>query len=237
MVRKLMVALAFAAAMTVGLAPKALADAAGAWQAYQASRYAAAAGEIKALAEAGEAVAQFYLGTLYADGLAVKRDYRRAAEWYVAAAIKGHGEAKFALGFLYLNGVGEGTDTVPADPAMAVRWLKEAAAEGNVAAQSALAVVYGEGYGLPRDVKESFRWAHVAALRGNAAAQYQMGLLKAETLEVPFWSEAYTWFLLAGRQGYPAARENAAMVARQLDAKTLSEAVIRADDFVPRPAR
>ncbi len=237
MVRKLMVALAFAVAVTVGLAPKALADSAGAWQAYQAGKYAAAAGEIKALAEAGDAAAQFYWGTLYADGLAVKRDYRRAAEWYAAAAVKGHREAKFALGFLYLNGAGEGSGMVPADPALAARWLKEAAAEGDIAAQSALAAVYGEGYDLPRDPKESFRWAHVAALRGNATAQYQMGRLKAETLDIPSWSEAYTWFLLAERQGYPGAHESAAAVARQLDAKTTAEAVARADAFVPRPAK
>lgn len=237
MARKLMAALAFAVAVTVGLAPRALADAAGAWQAYQTGRYVAAAGEIKALAEAGDAAAQFYLGTLYADGLAVGRDHGKSAEWYVAAAARGQGDAKFALGFLYLNGAGEGAGAVPADPALAARWLKEAAAQGNVAAQSALAVAYGEGYGLPRDAKESFRWAHVAALRGNAAAQYQMGLLKAESPEIASWSQAYTWFLLAERQGYPGAHENAGVVARQLDPKTLSEAIIRADDFVVRPAK
>ena len=147
MARKLMAALAFAVAVTVGLAPRALADAAGAWQAYQTGRYVAAAGEIKALAEAGDAAAQFYLGTLYADGLAVGRDHGKSAEWYVAAAARGQGDAKFALGFLYLNGAGEGAGAVPADPALAARWLKEAAAQGNVAAQSALAVAYGEGYG------------------------------------------------------------------------------------------
>lgn len=237
MLRKLMVVLAFAIIATVGLGPRALADAAGAWQAYQSGQYAAAAREIKALAEGGDATAQFYLGTLHSDGLAVKRDYRRAAEWYAAAAAKGHDEAKFALGFLYFNGVGEGVGAVPADPVLAAPWLKAAAERGNVAAQSMLAVLYGEEYGLPRDPKESFRWAHVAALRGNVAAQYEMGRLKAETLDVPSWSEAYTWFLLADRHGYPGARESAAVVAGQLDAKTIAEAVVRADDFVPRPPR
>ncbi|MEK7821404.1 MAG: tetratricopeptide repeat protein [Pseudomonadota bacterium] len=237
MLRKLMVALAFAIIATAGFASRALADAAGAWQAYQSGQYAAAAREIKALAEAGDAAAQFYLGTFHSDGLAMKRDYRRAAEWYAAAAAKGHDDAKFALGFLYFNGAGEGAGAVPADPALAARWLKAAAERGNVAAQSMLAVLYGEGYDLPRDAKESFRWAHVAALRGNAAAQYQMGRLKAETLDVSSWSEAYTWFLLADRRGYPGARESTAVVAGQLDAKTLAEAVVRADDFVPRPPR
>ncbi|MBM3566643.1 MAG: sel1 repeat family protein [Alphaproteobacteria bacterium] len=234
MLRKLGVALAIVVAVVVGLVPRALADTAGAWQAYQAGRYAAAAKEFKALAETGDATAQFYLGTLYSDGLAVKRDYAQAAEWYAQAAVKGHADAGFMMGFMYLNGAGEGAGAVVADPAYAALWLRAAAEDGNAAAQAMLAVMQGEGYGIPKDAQESFRWAHVAAIRGNAAAQYEMGLLKTEVLEVPSWSEAYTWFLLAERQGYPGAKVSADVVARQLDPKTLSEAVVRADDFVPR---
>jgi TPR repeat protein len=238
MLKKLSLALGVAAAIAALLwavrSPGALADTAGAWQAYQSRNYAAAVKELTALAEAGDANAQFYLGTLYSDGKAVKRDYRQAVEWYGKAAAKGHGDAEFTLGFLYLSGAGEGAGAVPADTQLAAKWLKSAAAKGNVAAQSALATMYGEGYGVMRDTTESLRWAVPAAERGDAAAQYELGRLKTQSLSVESWGEAYTWFRLAEKQGYPGANESRRVVGNQLDPKTLGEAERRADLFLPR---
>lgn len=238
MLKKLSLAVAAAAALAALLwavrSPGALADTAGAWQAYQSRNYAAAAKELATLAEAGDANAQFYLGTLYSDGKAVKRDYRKAAEWYGKAAAKGHADAEFTLGFLYLSGAGEGEGAVPADTQLAAKWLKAAAAKGNVGAQSALATIYGEGYGVTRDSEESLRWAQNAAERGDAAAQYEMGRLRTLSFTVESWGEAYTWFRLAEKQGYPGASESRLVVAKQLDPKTIGDAERRADLFVPR---
>ncbi|MEQ9350036.1 MAG: sel1 repeat family protein, partial [Alphaproteobacteria bacterium] len=69
-----------------GAAPAARADALSAWQAYGEKRYAAALAELRPLARAGDAAAQFYLGTAYADGLAVPRNYALAARWSESAA-------------------------------------------------------------------------------------------------------------------------------------------------------
>lgn len=211
----------------------AVADGAGAWQAYRAGKYEAAFKELKALAEGGDADSQYYLGTLYSDGKVVKRDYRQAAEWYGKAASQGHGDAEFTLGFLYLAGAGEGTGAVFADLQLATKWLKMAAAKGHTAAQSALATVYGEGYGIARDIAQAQRWAEPAAARGDAAAQYELGRLKGQTLTVESWGEAYTWFRLAEKQGYPGAAENRAVVGKQIDAQTLAAAERRTDAFVP----
>jgi hypothetical protein len=238
MIRKLSLAVAAVAAVAALLwavrSPGALADAAGAWQAYQSRNYAAAAKELTALAEGGDSAAQFYLGTLYSDGKAVTRDYRKAVEWYGKAAAQGHGDAEFTLGFLYLSGAGEGAGAVPADAQLAAKWLKIAAAKGHVGAQSALATIYGEGYGVRRDTTESLRWAQNAAERGDAAAQYEMGRLRTLSLTVESWGEAYTWFRLAEKQGYPGASESRVVVGKQLDAKTIAEAERRVDLFVPR---
>lgn len=238
MVKKISLAVAVAVALLALLwavrSPGARADAAGAWQAYQTGKYAPAVKELAALAETGDANAQFYLGTLHSDGLAVKRDYRKALEWYGKAAAKGHGDAEFVLGFLYLSGAGEGAGAVPGDAQLAAKWLKAAAAKGNIAAQSALATIYGEGYGVIRDSTESLRWAQPAAERGDAAAQYEMGRIKSQSLTVEFWGEAYTWFRLAEKQGYPAATESRLAVGKQLDPKVMVEAERRADMFIPR---
>jgi TPR repeat protein len=237
MLKKVSIAVAAVVAIVALLwairSPGALADTASAWQAYRAGKYEAALKELKALAEGGDAGAQYYLGTLYSDGKAVKRDYRQAAEWYGKAASRGYGDAEFTLGFLYLTGAGEGASAVPADRQLATKWLKIAAAKGYVAAQSALAMVYGEGYGVARDTAEAQRWAEPAATRGDAAAQYELGRLKAQTLTVESWGEAYTWFRLAEKQGYPGAAENRAVIGKQIDAQALAAAERRADTFVP----
>ena len=238
MLKKLSLVLAAAVAIAALLwairSPGAFADASGAWQAYRAGKYESAVKELATLAEKGDANAQYYLGTLYSDGLAVKRDYRRAVEWYAAAAAKGHGDAEFTLGFLYYSGAGEGLGTVPADTQLAVKWLKAAAVKDNIAAQSALAMIYGRGYGMTLDPAELLRWAEPAATRGDAAAQYEMGRLKAQMLTVDSWGEAYTWFRLAEKQGYPGAAESCVVVGKQLDQKTLIDAEQRSNLFVPR---
>ncbi len=226
-------ALAIVALLWAVRSPGAFADASGAWRAYKDGKYAPALKELATLAEGGDANAQYYLGTLYSDGLAVKRDYRRAVEWYEKAATKGHGDAAFTLGFLYLTGVGEGAVAVPADIQLAVKWLKVSGDKGNVAAQSSLATIYGRGFGMALDPAEPLRWAAPAAARGDAAAQYEMGRLKAQSLTVESWGEAYTWFRLAEKQGYPGAAESRVAVGKQIDPKTLADAERRADLFVP----
>ncbi len=89
-----------AAALSIGFPAQAWADAESGWRAYLAGDHAAAAGELGPLAEAGEAQAQFYMGTLAEQGAGVPQDYRRALEWYALAAGQGHAGAQFALGLL-----------------------------------------------------------------------------------------------------------------------------------------
>lgn len=237
MVKKISLVVALAAALAALLwavrAPGAFADASGAWQAYRTGKYAPAVKELAALAETGDANAQFYLGTLYSDGLAVKRDYRKAIEWYGKAAAKGHGDAEFVLGFLHLSGAGEGASAVPADRNEAVRWLGLAASKGNVAAQSLLAQLQGEGRGVATNEGAATRWALAAAERGDAAAQYELGVLRARSMTADSWADAYMWFRLAERQNYPGARESRMAAAKQLDPKTIAEAERHADMFIP----
>jgi hypothetical protein len=70
-----------AAVLLIGFPAQARADAESGWRAYLAGDHAAAVGELGPLAEAGEAQAQFYMGTLAEQGAGVPKDYRRALEW------------------------------------------------------------------------------------------------------------------------------------------------------------
>src|SRR5438445_12507782 len=54
----------------------------------------------------GDAKAMTMLGELYANGLGIKRDYAKAADWYQRAADAGDREGMFALAMMRLSGRG-----------------------------------------------------------------------------------------------------------------------------------
>ena len=79
-------------------------------------------------AEAGDKVAQTYVGEIYERGLGTAPDYAKAAAWYKKAADQGYTRASINLGFLYEQGLG-----VPKDPAAALNLYRKAAGiEGSV---------------------------------------------------------------------------------------------------------
>src|ERR1700739_1803276 len=66
------------------------------------------------------------LGALYAEGLGVPQDDRRAAEWYRLAAARGDSNAMFALAMFALSGRGG-----PRDRDASTRWPAAAAQIGH----------------------------------------------------------------------------------------------------------
>jgi hypothetical protein len=88
-----------ALALLVGMTPLARADDAAA---------------VRALAEQGDANAQFVLGTMYRDGQGVAQDHTEALRWWGNAAELGVVDAQFALGNLYAGGAGIAPDDIQA---------------------------------------------------------------------------------------------------------------------------
>ena len=86
--------------------------------------------QLRALAEQGNAVAQYNLGFRYANGDGVPQDNAEAERWYRLAAYQGHADAQYSLGTLYAGGEG-----VPEDHVLAYMWFNLAAAQGNEIAQ------------------------------------------------------------------------------------------------------
>ena len=82
---------------------------------------------LKALAEKGDAKAQFLLGDMYASGSLGKNDLviKEAVKWYRKSAEQGYARAQFFLGTRYEFGEG-----VLEDDATAYAWYKIAAANG-----------------------------------------------------------------------------------------------------------
>jgi TPR repeat protein len=74
--------------------------------AYRQGDYAKALKEWQPLAEQGDAVAQFNLGLMYANGQGVPQDYKEALKWFRKAAEQGVASAQHNLGVMYAFGQG-----------------------------------------------------------------------------------------------------------------------------------
>ena len=110
------------------------------------------------------------LGELYAEGLGVPQDDRRAAEWYRLAAARGDSNAMFALAMFALNGRGG-----PRDRDASTRWFAAAAKLGHSLAAYDLALLYVVGQMFPQDFGRAAEFLRIAAQGGSADAQYALG--------------------------------------------------------------
>jgi TPR repeat protein len=100
---------------------------------FKMGHYANAATIWQALAERGNAEANFNLGILNEDGLGTPADMAAALAHYEKSAQAGSSKAQYRLALLYAAGV-----KVPKDAIKAEQWLTAAAANGDSEAQSML---------------------------------------------------------------------------------------------------
>ena len=92
--------------------------------------------ETKKKAVAGDAAAQYSLGSKYYNGVGVPKDYAEAVKWFRKAAEQGLAFGQTSLGAMYGNG-----DGVPKDLVQAHVWWNIAGANGDKDAKKLLALV------------------------------------------------------------------------------------------------
>jgi len=128
------------------------------------------------MAEAGDEVAQWMLGTSYYEGKEVHRNYGEAAKWWSKSAKQGFALAKLDLASLYLEGYG-----VRYDPQKAIVLYNEIINKQPAdplfksVATHRLAYCYLNGAGVARDSKEAARLFIQAAEAGHPPAQEDLG--------------------------------------------------------------
>ena len=83
-----------------------LADIYKARELMESGEFVAAREQLLPAAQAGNADAEELIGVMYAMGLGVERDDRRAFEWYLRASLKGHPGAQSGIGWYYETGRG-----------------------------------------------------------------------------------------------------------------------------------
>jgi TPR repeat protein len=127
----------------------------------------------KALAEQGNAEAQYNLGDAYYRGESgYPIDVKQCVHWWTKAAKGGHEQAQHNLGFMYFNG-----DSVAKDAKKGLEWLTKAGEQGYVEAQYMLASKHVKGDGVAKDAKMGAEWMTKAAEQGHLEAQYDLASL------------------------------------------------------------
>ena len=157
-----------------------------------------AAVQMKQLAQAGDAYAQYLMGLLYRDGGLVIPDTEKAQYWMEAAATQNVPAAQYALGKLLLS-----DDPLVHDPDQGIRWLKASAQNGNDYASYALGKEYLSGKHVLKNAEKAADYLHQASQGDNPWAQYLLGklYLMGDGVEQND-KTAYQWFQAAAEQGH-----------------------------------
>lgn len=135
-----------------------------------------AVAELKAVAELGDAPAQFYLARLYEKGEGgLKPDLVESRRWTERAAQGGDRRAMHNLGMAYINGAGG-----PKNSVTAAQWFRRAADLGLVDSQFNLAALYEKGLGVSQNPAEAYKWYLIAARTGDADARKRADQVKPQ---------------------------------------------------------
>ena len=135
-------------------------------KAFQASKQMQSLGDfadavevLQPLADAGDDLALYSIGILYATGSEdLKQDYAKAISYYQKAAQKNHAGSLRQLGVMYEKGLG-----VPASPSQAAQYYEDAAKRGDALAQLIIGRMYASGQGRPKNNTEAYKWLTLAA--------------------------------------------------------------------------
>jgi TPR repeat protein len=173
-----------------------------AFGAYQRGLYLTALDLALPRAEKGDAAAQTLAAEIYARGLGVQRDEKKAAELYGKAAAQGVAAAEFQYALYLMEG-----RVVPKDEKRATELMKAAADAGNRLAAFNYAQMLIEKDDSAAGMEKAYDYYEKAANAGLADAQYAMSQAFANGIggKVRNDKEARRWLLLAAHQNYDTA--------------------------------
>ena len=114
--------------------------------------------------------------------------------------------------------------------AAAAKFFRPLAEKGNAVAQYRIALMHKMGLGVSKDRKLSQKWSRLAAKQGNADAQVLLGSLyyKGEGGESDDIARAYMWYDIAATRGNADAKNDLAVVSRELSPQQIAEARAKA---------
>ena len=193
-----------------------------AYGAYQRGLYLQAVREATARLDRDpdDAAAMTLLAELHNQGLGIRQDAEKAAEWYRLAAARGDAHALAALAMMAIDGRG-----MEQDRERGRAWLEEAAAKGEPAAAYNLALLL-LSTGSDADLKRAAGLLQVAAKAEIPDAQHALGVLHLRGRGLPRdTAEAARWFLKAAENGSTAGEVEYAILLFNGDGVAKDEAL------------
>ena len=181
--------------------------------AYKQGRYETAASIFEKLAEKGDHRAMSILGSMYADGLGVSLDPKKAFVWFKEAAKNNRPDAEYRLGSLYDHGLG-----VPQNNRKAIRWYQKATQHGYAPAQAMMGLKYARGDGFKRDKIKAYAWLSLSAPSFTGDEVELNDAQKAVPLEDR--QDVVKVFERLQEELTPEEKETAAGLAREIAAKS-----------------
>jgi TPR repeat protein len=167
--------------------------------AYTTGNFLAAYGLLRPLAEQDVALAQLFMGRMYAEGNGVPNNCDRSVGYLRRAAEAGNADAAFDLALYAQHG-----RCVPQNESQALAWYELAAKHGDTRAPNAIGIIYlGQGE-IARDFKKAAFWFRRGVKVYDADAYYHLGQMYAAGQNIPKDPiEAYMWFDLSASLSVP----------------------------------
>ena len=143
-----------------------------AYAAYDSGNYGQALKLATDAAAKGEVQADTLIGKLYSEGLGIRQDEAKAAEWFTKGAVAGDMHAQFELGLMLAQGRG-----VKKDEKKSADFFEAAAQQGHTLAAYNLAQTYVQGWARPQDMQKAAYWLEQAAKKDHHQAAYDLATL------------------------------------------------------------
>jgi len=139
--------------------------------AYKAGDFTTAAKKFLEVAVKGDHRAMYALGSMYAGGQGVDRDYKKAYLWFSKAAKYGRLDAQYKLGLMYNEGLG-----VPQNYKRAARLYFKPAKKGYALAQFRLGLLYAKGHAVKQSKVKAYAWLLAAKQNLDKVSRRNMGV-------------------------------------------------------------
>ncbi|MFD2205792.1 tetratricopeptide repeat protein [Kiloniella antarctica] len=173
-------------------------------QAFFEKNYDVAYQELMPLAEEGEPMAEFLIGSMYSEGLGLPQDRKTGFVWMRRAADHGNVYAQALIGAMYRYGKG-----IPKDYDKAFKYFSLAADQGSEAALHGLAGLYHHGLGVEQDADKAISLYKHSAEAGMEDAYNDLGEIYEDGVIVNRDLErAKGWYRLAAVAGDSEGQEN-----------------------------
>lgn len=211
-------------------------------KAYEAKDYAQALVHFTRAADANDAGAQLWLGSMFRTGIGVKQDNAAGLDWLRKSADNGNAEAAYRLGDWYTNdghktewGITFLIQAGEQNHKKALRdlawhanyaiekgqrierslqnWISDQAANGHVENQHRLSQMYFKGLGVDKNPRTATIWMNRAAEGGHTDAQIAMSQIYFSGTEVQKSGEkAFYWLNQAAKADHPEALTRVGLV-------------------------